>query len=121
MSIRVTFILLLLSIRISAGAEEDGPWAVYGSIVSVDGAKDGWIVFDDSGISAMFCTEKEIPENARRIKHDGYVFPALIDAHNHAHWNAMPQWRAGRTFESRYKWLVDNEYKTKVEDVYYTN
>src|SRR5438093_5326239 len=99
-------------------AEQDGPWAIYGHIVSTAGATEGWVVFDYSGISALYCSENDIPKNARKLRHNGYIFPSLIDAHNHAHWNALPQWRAGRKFNSRYEWLVDSEYQAKVNKVF---
>src|SRR5436305_1268486 len=49
-------------------AEQDGPWAIYGHIVSTAGATEGWVVFDYSGISALYCSENDIPKNARKLR-----------------------------------------------------
>src|SRR5207244_5709583 len=95
--------------------EDDRPWAVYGSIVTEDGAKDGWLVFDRGGISRVDCPEGELPSDARRVKTDGFVYPGLIDTPNHGHWNSIPKWRAGHTFKNRYEWQNDADYKQKVK------
>ena len=101
--------------------EDYSCWAVYGSIVSNEGAKEGWLVFDRGGIYAVHCPPEKIPKGARIIKYDGYIFPGLIDTHNHAQWNAIPQWRAGRTFKNRYEWQRDKGYLDKVQSLFYVN
>lgn len=101
--------------------EDHSCWAVYGSLVTTEGAKEGWLVFDRGGISAVNCPPEKIPEGAHIIKYDGYIFPGLIDTHNHAQWNAIPQWRAGRTFQNRYEWQRDREYRDKVARLFYEN
>jgi len=112
-------VTILLAPVLCGAKEQDGPWAVHGEIVSVDGAAAGWVVFDNSGISSVCCSESDIPKNARKLKHDVYIYPGLIDAHNHAHWNALPSWRAGKKFNSRYEWLVDPDYLKNVNSVFY--
>lgn len=121
MTSRIALLIITVAFgsSVCAANEQDGPWAVHGEIVSASGATEGWVVFDHSGISAVHCPETEIPRNARKLKHNGYVFPGLIDAHNHAHWNALPLWRAGKIFNSRYEWLVDPEYLKQVNSVFY--
>src|SRR5258706_12275566 len=65
----LSIVLLTLGSNIVAAGEQDGPWAVHGDIVSVAGASAGWVVFDDSGVSALHCLESDIPPNARKLKH----------------------------------------------------
>lgn len=86
--------------------------AVYGDIVSEDGAAPGWIVFNrDEGTIIDICDDQEsIPEGAHIIRHDGYIFPGLIDTHNHTHWNSIPMWRTGEVYENRYEWQASDEY-----------
>lgn len=33
-----------------------------------------------------------------------YIFPGLIDLHNHITWNFLPRWDTGEKFNSRYEW-----------------
>jgi cytosine/adenosine deaminase-related metal-dependent hydrolase len=102
----------------TAPAPTDGPWAIHAAIVTDTGARDGWVLFDRTGIHCVDCSPGQIPPDARRLEYDGYLFPNLIDTHNHAHWNVIPQWRAGRTFNSRYEWLTDSAYLTNVNSLY---
>lgn len=103
--------------------QDQRTWAIYGSIVTEEGAKEGWLLFDRQGISSVYCSENQIPKDARIIKYNGYIFPGLIDNHNHAQWNALPRWRAagGRIFQSRYEWLDPSykDYRENVGDIYY--
>ena len=84
--------------------------AISGHIVTDDGAYRGWVVFDSSdGTIIDICDhQKDVPPGARVIKHSGYIFPGLIDTHNHCHWNSVPMWRPGRLFNNRYEWRGDD-------------
>lgn len=110
--------ILLLASGTEKSSGVERTWAVHGSIVSAEGVSTGWLVFDDASILAVDCKADEIPQDAERLEHDGYIFPGLIDCHNHAPWNALPLWRAGKLFTSRYGWLDDPEYKKEVDGVY---
>jgi cytosine/adenosine deaminase-related metal-dependent hydrolase len=92
-------------------ADEGAPrCAISGHIVTDDGAYPGWVVFDPGeGTILDICDRQEdVPPAALVIKHSGYVFPGLIDTHNHCHWNSVPMWRPGRTFNNRYEWRGDD-------------
>jgi 5-methylthioadenosine/S-adenosylhomocysteine deaminase len=126
LAVRWFAVLVLLIEHRTGSGQEVAPisndvrsWAVYGSIVSETGAKDGWIVFDRGGISAVNAPPEQLPKDSLRINYDGYIFPGLIDTHNHAQWNAIPRWRAGRTFKNRYEWQADPEYLRKVRSLFY--
>lgn len=111
-----------------AADEPEPRCAISGHIVTDDGAYPGWVVFDPSdGTILDICDrEEEVPPGALVIKHSGYIFPGLIDTHNHCHWNSVPMWRPGRTFNNRYEWrgddgpdpvlLEDPEYVENVQD-----
>ena len=130
-SLLIFFLLIYILFACQAGQskntqpvkEDQRTWAIYGSIVTDEGAKEGWLLFDRRGISSVFCSEDQIPKDACIIKYNGYIFPGLIDNHNHAQWNALPRWRApgGRTFQSRYEWLDPNykDYRENVNNIYY--
>jgi len=100
----------------SSRAAACDPCAVSGWIVSDDGAAPGWVVFDGEGILAVLDADEEPPAEARRIRHDGYVFPGLIDVHDHPSWNAVPAWHPGEVFPNRYAWQATPAYQAAVRD-----
>lgn len=106
-----------------AGANEQPDYvAISGQIVSVDGADFGWVVFDPrtGDILTVNPDNSEVPDGAITVEHDGYLFPGLIDAHNHCHWNTVPMWRPGRRYQNRYEWQGDPAYDAAVRSEYHS-
>ena len=50
-------------------------------------------------------------ENATVLCSDDYIFPALIDTHNHVPYNILPRWEHEEVFSNRYEWQKDKSYK----------
>ncbi|MBL7223391.1 MAG: amidohydrolase family protein [Candidatus Brocadiae bacterium] len=100
-----------------AAAETGVPYAISGRIVTEDGARRGWVVVNrnDGSIMDICDRESEVPPSAIRIRHEGYIFPGLIDTHNHCHWNSIPMWRSGKLYENRYEWREGEEYDEEVK------
>ena len=97
---------------------EQPPYVIYGSVVSDNGAKDGWVVVHRGVIVSVGSSESTIPKHARKYKYSGYIFPGLIDTHNHPQYNAIPRWRAAKKYKNRYEWIVDPIYRQNVEAVF---
>lgn len=115
-------LLLFLSppcLVFAAAPQTDGSWAIQGKAVTDDGIKDGWLIIQNGVITAVGGSDKDLPGDARKILWDGYIFPGLIDTHNHFEWNSIPRWTAG-PFSARYDWLDDNDYQTQVRSRYNT-
>jgi 5-methylthioadenosine/S-adenosylhomocysteine deaminase len=95
------------------------PLAVHGSVVSEDGARDGWVVIHRGVITAVTLSEGDVPPTARKIRHEGYIFPGLIDTHNHPNYGVIAKWSQpqGILFENRYQWRGDDGYKRHVANV----
>ncbi len=88
------------------------PWALHGTVVANGGPQDEWISFQHGKITAI-STQK--PAAAKTfLKLDGYIYPGLIDTHNHVHYNTIPQWK-GSDYANRYHWQNDPEYLEKVD------
>ena len=49
------------------------------------------------------------------IQTDSYIFPGLIDLHDHITWNALPRWKAGQLFMNRYEWQQTTAYSIALE------
>lgn len=97
---------------------EQPPIALHGTIVNENGIRDGWVVFHRGIITAVETDADKLPLNARRISYDGYIFPGLIDTHNHVPWNVIPQWRANHVFSNRYEWQTNGAYLANVNFVF---
>jgi len=104
-----------------ASAEAGELCAISGRIVSDEGAYHGWVVFDgnDGTIVDICHCQPDLPPGARIVKHEGYIFPGLIDTHNHCHYNSVPMWRSGRLYNNRYEWQAEAEYQQEVSGPYH--
>ncbi|HJT35309.1 MAG TPA: amidohydrolase family protein [Pirellulales bacterium] len=120
LAVFVAFVSVTCVVPVSAAA----PWAVHGDIVTERGSRKGTVVFDDSGILGVMYDDTAgerttVSADARQVEHGGYIFPGLIDCHNHAQWNAIPSWRSDRKYRDRYEWQNDRAYEKKVKQPYY--
>jgi len=88
--------------------------ALHGTVVNSNGeVKNEWITFYDGHITAITDNKPVGPKTF--IEVDGFVYPGLIDTHNHIHYNVIPQWSNGQ-YPNRYAWQIDPEYLEKVEN-----
>jgi len=101
---------------------EDG-LIIRGDIVTMDDdltvIENGRLVIQGEMIVAVLDSDDELPGElnlggANTIDTGGYIFPGLINAHNHVHYNCMPIWDAPGTYTNRYQWGSENSYKTHV-------
>jgi hypothetical protein len=114
------FLSLTIAIPFLQAADANSPdsaskfiYAIQGKAVAPHGVKDGWMLTENGRISAVGVSESNIPGNATKIKWDGYIFPGLIDTHNHIDWNSVPQWTI-EPWLNRYEWQRDSNYKNAV-------
>ncbi len=97
----------------------DSPWALHGHVVGEEGAKPAWIVVRGGAIDAVVEDEAALPRDiGRKTRFDGYVFPGLIDTHNHVSWNVMPGRSLG-SWSHRFEWQKDPQYLKDVYNTYY--
>lgn len=110
-------VVAVLLTATSALCADGAHWvAVSGRIVSTEGARLGWVVYDeaDGTIQGIGHLPMELPAEVQRIYHAGYIFPGLLDTHNHCHWNSIPLWRPGTVYANRYAWQATDAYQTEV-------
>ena len=110
--------LLLLLGCAATPAAPGATLAFYGSIVTEQGAREGWVVIHGGVITAVGISEDRIAEGVRKIKTTSYIYTGFIDAHNHPYWNAIPKWVPAQKFENRYKWRELPAYKDAVAKAY---
>jgi transcription antitermination factor NusG len=87
----------------------------------LDVKKDGQVLIVGNKIVAVLEGNEAIPaahKDAVVIKTDGYIFPGLMDIHNHPSYNILPLWQLTKTYRTRYAWGDDPSYRKAVRDPY---
>jgi|ETNmetMinimDraft_26_1059896.scaffolds.fasta_scaffold13398_1 hypothetical protein len=101
---------------------EDG-LIIRGDIVTMDDdltvIENGRLVIQGEMIVAVLDSDDRLPGElnlggAKTIDSGGYIFPGLINGHNHVHYNCMPIWDAPGTYTNRYQWNKGDSYKHHV-------
>ena len=113
-------VLIILCFQIGSTGSvlaQSRSWAIKGKAVTTDGIKDGWLIIEDGVIRKVGAAVDELPNGVKQIEWNQYIFPGLIDSHNHSKWNSIPQWTHG-PFKNRYEWQDESNYKDTVEAAY---
>jgi 5-methylthioadenosine/S-adenosylhomocysteine deaminase len=79
--------------------------------------RQGYVVVDDQRIVHVGSRQEGIPTRFKeftQIETDGYIYPGLIDLHNHLPYNFLNLWHIVRKFEDRYQWPRLSKYKTEI-------
>lgn len=92
-----------------------------GTIVTMEDINNiitsGYILIRN-GIIEDIWEEGESPpegiENITLIKTNGYIFPGLIDGHNHLFYNNIPIWNLSTQYSNRYEWQASADYKPDI-------
>ena len=64
---------------------------------------------------SVSCASHPMASDATVIVTNGVISPGLIDGHNHATYNFLPEWVAGDLFDSRYDWRSDAAYSMHIK------
>jgi hypothetical protein len=93
---------------------QDRVVVLHGTVVSDDSVvPDGWLAVQ-SGKILSITKDKPSVANAIVIETSGYIYPGLVDLHNHPMYAVFPRWSPGETFDNRYQWRNDAWYKVNV-------
>ena len=49
------------------------------------------------------------------LETDSYIFPGLINLHDHITWNFLPRWKHKELFNNRYEWQQTSDYQIVIE------
>jgi 5-methylthioadenosine/S-adenosylhomocysteine deaminase len=92
-----------------------------GAVVTLDAKKrvldDGYIGINENMISFVKPVQEEVPrefQNAPIVNVDGYIYPGLIDLHNHIAYNYLGLWIIDKKFKDRYQWSRTARYKREI-------
>jgi 5-methylthioadenosine/S-adenosylhomocysteine deaminase len=92
-----------------------------GTVVTLDAKKrvlnDGYVGIDENMISFVILARHRIPsefQNVPIVNVDGYIYPGLIDLHNHIAYNFLGLWKIDKKFKDRYQWSGTARYKREI-------
>jgi 5-methylthioadenosine/S-adenosylhomocysteine deaminase len=68
--------------------------------------EDGWIVISGGRIVSVHDALPRVRVQRTLATRD-FVFPGLIDLHNHPTYNTVPRWKPARAASNRYEWRDD--------------
>lgn len=85
-------------------------YVLRGTLVTPDEViQDGLLVVTDGKIADVGANAR-VPEGVEVIDTGGFIYPGLIDLHNHLTWNAHPRWSPPQLFRNRYEWQATDSY-----------
>ena len=111
----VAAIALLAAISVWAllrahGETPSSQFALKGTLVTpTEIIEDGTILVVGEKIKAVG-KEIQIPTGVKVIETGAFIYPGLIDLHDHITWNFLPRWTPGQKFSNRYEWQQLPEY-----------
>lgn len=53
------------------------------------------------------------------VETDSFIFPGLIDLHDHITWNLLPRWKPNQLFRNRYEWQQTAGYSIALDEPHY--
>jgi 5-methylthioadenosine/S-adenosylhomocysteine deaminase len=59
------------------------------------------------------------PSPGPALETGSFIFPGLIDLHDHITWNVMPRWKPNQQFMNRYEWLQTTAYSMALDGPHY--
>jgi 5-methylthioadenosine/S-adenosylhomocysteine deaminase len=90
-------------------------YALRGTLVTpTEIVPEGTILIVDNKIEAVG-KEIELPAGVPTIETKAFIYPGLIDLHDHMTWNFLPPWNAGEQFNNRYEWQTREAYSKKLK------
>ena len=104
---------LLLLLLLAANALAD-TYVLRGTLVTPDTIiPNGALVVTD-GVIADVGENVPVTDDMRIIDTGGFIYPGLIDLHNHLTWNAHPRYETGTFMRHRYEWQALDTYAAKL-------
>lgn len=92
-------LLLVLALEVSAQT-----YGLRGTLVTPDVVIENGVLLLRDGVIADAGANVSVPDGVKVIDTKGFIYPGLIDLHNHLTWNVHPRWSAGTLTKTRYEW-----------------
>jgi hypothetical protein len=91
-------------------SSDSGGYALKGTLVTpTEVVENGTILVVGDKIQAIG-KDISLPSGIKVIETKAFIYPGLIDLHDHITWNFLPRWKPGQKFGNRYEWQQIPEY-----------
>ncbi|MBA2669597.1 MAG: amidohydrolase family protein [Gemmatimonadetes bacterium] len=115
---------LLLTVEAAAQQWNPGdPLILRGDLVTMNETLEvisgGRLILLGEKIAAVLRPEEPLPSNldlsrTLTVETDGWIFPGLIDSHNHVSYNVLPLYDVPQRYTNRYQWSTPASYRRRV-------
>jgi len=107
----LTALLLVLVLSCCWSQGQENTYALKGTVVTpTEVIENGTVLIVGQKIKAVG-SNVTLPAETKVIETGGFIYPGLIDLHNHLTWNLLPRWKPGQLFSNRYEWQQSQMYK----------
>jgi cytosine/adenosine deaminase-related metal-dependent hydrolase len=96
-------------------------YVIRGTVVTMDSRrgvlKDAWVGIDGQAIKFVKHARYKLPkefDGVPVVNVEGYIYPGLIDLHNHLAYNFLKLWKIEKTFVDRYQWSGIARYNKEI-------
>lgn len=99
---------------VPCAAQQDQLIVLRGTVVTpAEVLLDGFVSISGSLILQVDASSRL--RQASTIETDSFIFPGLIDLHDHITWNLLPRWKPNELFNNRYEWQQRIAYRVALE------
>src|SRR5215469_15252773 len=107
----LTALLLVLVLSCCWSQGQENTYALKGTVVTpTEVIENGTVLIVGQKIKAVG-RDVALPAGTKVIETEGFIYPGLVDLHNHLTWNLLPRWKPGQLFSNRYEWQQSQMYK----------
>jgi len=98
---------------------DDEPFVLRGRVVTMDGdgpIEPGQVVVRDGRIAAVLAADAAVPDRALIVETDGFIYPGLMNLHNHMKYNFLGLYDLPEHAENSDDWPGGSAYERGVND-----
>ena len=96
-------------------AQQSEPLVLKGTLVTpTEVVPDGAVSISGSKIQKVGPFSGKL-QSGSAVETDSFIFPGLIDLHDHITWNLLPRWKPNELFSNRYEWQLRTAYKIALD------
>jgi imidazolonepropionase-like amidohydrolase len=108
-------LLLCFSISESDAQQTIEPLVLRGSVVTGETVlPDALVTILGNKITKVGVVSGQ-SQAAVAVETSSFIYPGLIDLHDHITWNLFPRWKPGELFNNRYEWQQRQDYKNALD------
>ena len=115
---RIAGILLVSLLASQCGAQNQRPYTLAGTIVTPSQVLAGGTI-SIAGNKIEEVSASPATGQGSTVETESFIFPGLIDLHDHITWNMLPHWRTGQLYRNRYEWQQTTAYSIALDQPHY--